>query len=70
MPMKAARFRHTIFAYENDTQIDDILADDTAHTWLKNALRSARNLDPIDVASDAEFLCSFLDARARKILSE
>jgi hypothetical protein len=36
--------------------IDDVLNDPTISDWLKWALRSALNRDPLDVTNDVEIL--------------
>ena len=44
--------------------IDEVLADFSASHWIKDALRSALNRDPVDAANDAAFLCALLNKRA------
>jgi len=39
---------------------EEVLADPTASDWLKNALRSAIERDPVDAADDAEALAQLL----------
>ena len=41
--------------------IREILDDPAAHNWLKEALELALQLDPVDVANDAEVLAKVLD---------
>ena len=43
--------------------IDDVLNDPTISDWLKWALRSALNRDPLDVTNDAEILFLILSQR-------
>lgn len=40
--------------------VQEVLNDSKASTWLKDALRSALNRDPMDAANDAAFLASLL----------
>jgi hypothetical protein len=51
-------------------QIDEVLRDPAASFWLKDALRSALERDPVDAANDARVLARLLDRRCRAILSE
>ncbi len=51
-------------------QIDEVLRDPAASFWLKDALRSALERDPVDAANDAMVLARLLDRRCRAILSE
>jgi hypothetical protein len=50
-------------------EIERVLRDPAASFWLKNALRSALERDPVDAANDAEVLAQLLDRRCRSILS-
>jgi len=50
------------------SSIDDILTDQEASEWLKSALRSALERDPVDAANDAEVLAQLLEERADRIL--
>ena len=50
-------------------EIQQVLLDPAASFWLKNALRSALERDPVDAANDAEVLAQLLDRRCRSILS-
>jgi hypothetical protein len=50
--------------------IDEVLTDPTASFWLKSALRSALNRDPVDAANDSEFMARLLEQRCDRILSE
>ena len=43
--------------------IEDILRDRAASLWLKAALRTALERDPVDAANDAEVLLRVLEAR-------
>ena len=48
--------------------IDEVLADQAASFWLRNALLAALSRDPVDAANDAEVLARLLDRRSREIL--
>jgi len=49
-------------------EVEQVLSDPAA-SWLKDALPSALDRDPVDVANDAEVLFRLLDERCHKILS-
>lgn len=49
---------------------EQILADSSASSWLKNALLTALTRDPIDARHDAYVLSEVLDARALNILDD
>lgn len=46
----------------------DVLADTSASDWLKAALRTALQRDPVDAAHDAERLAAILEANLRHIV--
>jgi hypothetical protein len=50
--------------------IDDVLNDPTISDWLKWALRSALNRDPLDVTNDAEILFLILSQRLGELFAE
>jgi hypothetical protein len=50
--------------------IDDVLNDPTISDWLKWALRSALNRDPLDVTNDAELLFFILSTRLGELFAE
>lgn len=50
--------------------IDQVLADPAASFWLKDALRSAMERDPVDAANDAEVLAKLLAERCRTLLGD
>jgi hypothetical protein len=50
--------------------IDDVLNDPTISDWLKWALRSALNRDPLDVTNDAEMLFLILSQRLGELFAE
>jgi len=43
--------------------IEDVLRDFAASQWLKTALRTALDRDPVDAANDAEVLARLLAER-------
>lgn len=43
--------------------IEDVLRDFAASQWLKTALRTALDRDPVDAANDAEVLARLLTER-------
>ena len=49
-------------------EIERVLVDPAASCWLKDALRSALDRDPVDAASDAEVLAQLLEQRCQEIL--
>lgn len=50
--------------------IDEVLNDPTISHWLKSALSSALNRDPLDVANDAEMLFLILSQRLGELFAE
>ena len=48
----------------------DILNDFSASYWLKNALKTALERDPVDAAHDAEVLADTLKRRMNKTLTD
>ena len=51
-------------------EIEKVLEDPAASLWLKEALSSALDRDPVDAANDAEVLAQLLDRRCQEILSK
>jgi len=49
---------------------ENILDDPAASFWLKNALRSALNRDPVDALHDAELLVVALKERLDFVVNE
>jgi hypothetical protein len=49
-------------------EIEQVLTDPTASFWLKEALSSALDRDPVDAANDAEVLAQLLGRRCQEIL--
>ena len=50
--------------------IDDVLNDPTISHWLKSALGSALNRDPLDATNDAEILFLILSQRLGELFAE
>ena len=48
--------------------IDAMMADSSASTWLKTALRDALERDPVDALNDALALAGILEERLRTTL--
>ncbi len=48
--------------------VDDLLADQAASSWLRAALQSALERDPVDALNDALILAEVLDAHLRREL--
>lgn len=48
----------------------EILADPSVSHWLKQALRTALQRDPVDALHDALALAEVLEARLREVLDE
>ena len=51
-----------------ESEFERVLADPAASFWLKDALRSALDRDPVDAANDAEVLAQLLEQRCQEIL--
>ena len=50
-------------------EIAAVLEDPAASFWLKAAIRSALDRDPVDAANDAELLSRLLARRCQEILT-
>lgn len=50
-----------------DALIAQILLDPSCSFWLKNALETALQRDPVDAANDAELLAKVLGDRAKNL---
>lgn len=59
------RFRMT-----TEKLIDNVLNDQTISNWLKFALRSALNRDPLDATNDSEMLFFILSQRLGEFFGE
>jgi hypothetical protein len=51
-----------------DIEGEEILEDPSASDWLKGALRTALERDPVDALNDALVLAGALEARLRVVL--
>lgn len=51
----------------SDDEIRQILSEPGTSTWMKEALTTALNRDPVDAAKDAELLAIVLGHRADQI---
>ncbi len=51
-----------------DIEGEEILDDSAASDWLKGALRTALERDPVDALNDALVLAGALEARLRVVL--
>jgi hypothetical protein len=52
----------------SDPEGEEILDDRSASDWLKEALRSALERDPVDALNDALVLAATLEERLRVVL--
>jgi len=52
-----------------DYTIGLVLADPAASYWIKDALRSALDRDPVDAVNDAEVLAKILKHKVKNILT-
>jgi hypothetical protein len=50
--------------------VDGLLRDPSTSFWLRNALTSALQRDPVDAANDADILARVLDQKCRSILNQ
>ena len=55
---------------KSDSEAARIMSDPGTSTWLRNALRTALNSDPVEVVRDCEFLLNFLGRRLQEIEEE
>jgi hypothetical protein len=63
-PLEFAGSQHVL------PNVEEALSDPSASCWLKHALRSALERDPVDAANDAEVLAQLLDKRSRLVLTQ
>jgi hypothetical protein len=49
-------------------EADEVFADPSASSWLKEALKSALERDPVDALNDSLALAGVLEARLRAVL--
>ena len=66
--MPAARVQWAVALRPGDEDVAPILADPAASNWIKVALVSALDRDPVDAANDAEVLARVLASRCQRIL--
>lgn len=50
-------------------QVETIISDPTTSDWLRSALSSALDRDPVDALNDAELLASTLKERLETVFS-
>lgn len=48
--------------------VEEVMQDQAASQWLKSALRTALERDPVDALNDAFVLASILEERLREVL--
>jgi hypothetical protein len=48
--------------------IEELMADQSASEWLKSALRSALERDPVDALNDTLALAGILEERLRNVM--
>ena len=52
----------------SDPAVEEVMSDDSASNWLKEALRTALERDPVDALNDALALAAALEGRLRSVL--
>jgi hypothetical protein len=52
----------------SDPAVEEVMSDESASDWLKAALRTALERDPVDALNDALALAAALEARLRSVL--
>ena len=52
----------------SDPAVEGVKSDDSASNWLKEALRTALERDPVDALNDALALAAALEGRLRSVL--
>ena len=52
----------------SDPAVEEVMSDDSASDWLKEALRTALDRDPVDALNDALALAAALEGRLRSVL--
>ena len=52
----------------SDPAVEEVKSDDSASDWLKAALRTALERDPVDALNDALALAAALEGRLRSVL--
>ena len=51
-----------------DSTVEEVMTDEAASDWLKTALRTALERDPVDALNDALALAAALEQRLRTVL--
>ena len=51
-----------------DSNVEEVMTDQAASDWLKTALRTALERDPVDALNDALALAAALEQRLRSVL--
>lgn len=54
----------------SDQEIQAVIQDPSTSYWLRDALKTAMQRDPLDVASDAEYLAMLFAKRAQEKAAE
>lgn len=54
----------------SDQEIQAVIQDPSTSYWLRDALKTAMQRDPLDVASDAEYLAILFAKRAQEKAAE
>ena len=52
----------------SEPTVEDVMRDESASDWLKAALRTALERDPVDALNDALALAAALEGRLRSVL--
>ena len=52
----------------SDPAVEEVIRDEAASDWLKAALRTALERDPVDALNDALALAAALEGRLRSVL--
>ena len=52
----------------SDPAVEEVTSDESASDWLKAALRTALERDPVDALNDALALAAALEGRVRSVL--
>ena len=52
----------------SDPAVEEVMSDDSASDWLKEALRTALERDAVDALNDALALAAALEGRLRSVL--
>ena len=69
-PIAAERTPFVSFSMSSDQEIQAIIQDPSTSYWLRDALKTAMQRDPLDVASDAEYLAMLFAKRAQDKATE